>query len=179
LERFRCELREVTGATVFIQHFAHIPRSIASSSSINRLRLCLDVLGLKEDFGAHVYSGDTVKRGKPHPDLFLMASDRMGIAPSHGIVIEDSVGGVRAGIAAGTTVIGLCAASQVRTGHAERLQAGAPVNAILVGERKIQNSDDACLTVRNSWWLTRFKSPSRFPPAPNYKVSDQNGDWKK
>ena len=64
-----------------------------------------------------------VERGKPHPDLFLMAADRMGIAPSHSIVIEDSVGGVRAGVAAGMTVVGLCAASHVRAGHAERLLA--------------------------------------------------------
>lgn len=126
LDRFRNDLREVPGATEFIRRFSHIPRSIASSSSIERLRMCLNVLRLEEEFGAYVYSGDMVERGKPHPDIFLLAADSMGIAASGCIVIEDSVGGVQAGVAAGMIVIGLCAASHVKAGHAERLQrAGA------------------------------------------------------
>lgn len=88
--------------------------------------MCLNVLRLEEEFGAYVYSGDMVERGKPHPDIFLLAADSMGIAASGCIVIEDSVGGVQAGVAAGMIVIGLCAASHVKAGHAERLQrAGA------------------------------------------------------
>jgi beta-phosphoglucomutase-like phosphatase (HAD superfamily) len=120
LNRFREELREVAGATAFIRQFSHLPRSIASSSSIDRLRLCLNILGLEKEF-AHVYSGDMVERGKPHPDIFLFAAERMGVEPSQCIVIEDSEGGVRAGLAAGMTVIGLCAASHLRVGHTERL----------------------------------------------------------
>jgi beta-phosphoglucomutase-like phosphatase (HAD superfamily) len=77
---------------------------------------------LEKEF-AHVYSGDMVERGKPYPDIFLLAAERMGIAPTDCIVIEDSAGGVQAGLAAGMTVVGLSAASHVRPGHAERLQA--------------------------------------------------------
>jgi len=126
LARFRTDLREVTGAAAFIQRFASVPRCIASSSSLDRLRLCLDVLGLTNTFGDHVFSADMVARGKPHPDIFLLAADRIGVAPAHCLVVEDSISGVRAGVAAGMTVVGLCAGSHLRDGHADRmLQAGA------------------------------------------------------
>jgi beta-phosphoglucomutase-like phosphatase (HAD superfamily) len=64
-----------------------------------------------------------VPRGKPHPDLFLHAAARLGVAPADAIVIEDSEGGVRAAVAAGMTPIGLVAASHIRDGHEARLRA--------------------------------------------------------
>jgi HAD superfamily hydrolase (TIGR01509 family) len=126
LARFRRELKTVAGARDFLAAFSHLPRCIASTSSPDRLALCLDVLGLKQEFGANVFSSELVPRGKPHPDIFLYAAKQMGVAPAECLVIEDSVGGVQAGIAAGMTVIGLTAASHIGDGHSERLQqAGA------------------------------------------------------
>jgi beta-phosphoglucomutase-like phosphatase (HAD superfamily) len=126
LTRFRAELREVAGASAFIRHFAYVPRCIASSSSPGRLRLCLDVLELAEAFGENVFSAEMVARGKPAPDLFLLAAERIGVAPADCVVIEDSTGGVRAGVAAGMTVIGLCAGAHLRDGHPRKLiEAGA------------------------------------------------------
>jgi HAD superfamily hydrolase (TIGR01509 family) len=122
LRRFQTELSEVAGATDFIRHFSHLPKCIASSSSFNRLQLCLDVLALSHEFGENVFSADMVERGKPHPDIFLFAAKRIGVAPSDCIVIEDSASGVRAGVAAGMIVIGLCAGSHLRDGHAQRLR---------------------------------------------------------
>jgi HAD superfamily hydrolase (TIGR01509 family) len=123
LERFRAELQEVPGAAAFVRRHAHWRRGIASSSAADRLGVCLERLGLAEDFGEHVYSAELVERGKPAPDIFLLAASRLGVAPADCIVIEDSAGGVRAGLAAGMTVIGLCAASHVSVGHAEVLRA--------------------------------------------------------
>jgi beta-phosphoglucomutase-like phosphatase (HAD superfamily) len=100
-----------------------VPRCIALSSSIDRLRLCLDVLGLADAFGGNVVSAEMVTRGKPAPDIFLLAAKTIGVGASDCIVIEDSIGGVRAGVAAGMTVIGLCAASHLRDGHADKLAA--------------------------------------------------------
>ena len=97
LERFRTDLKEVRGATDFIRRFSHIPRAIASSSSIDRLQLCLSVLGLEAEFGNHVYSADMVARGKPHPDIFLYAANKFGVTPSECLVIEDSAGGDQGG----------------------------------------------------------------------------------
>jgi HAD superfamily hydrolase (TIGR01509 family) len=126
LDRFRTDLKEVRGATNFIRRFAHIPRCIASSSSLDRLQLCLSVLALEAEFGSHVFSADMVARGKPHPDIFLLAASKLGVNPNECLVIEDSAGGIRAAIAAGMTAVGLCAASHIRDGHDLKLRdAGA------------------------------------------------------
>ena len=126
LDRFRTDLKEVSGATNFIRRFSHIPRCIASSSSMDRLQLCLSVLALEAEFGSHVYSADMVARGKPYPDIFLFAAGKLGTRPEECLVIEDSVGGIGAAVAAGMAVVGLCAASHIRDGHDLRLRdAGA------------------------------------------------------
>lgn len=126
LERFRTDLKEVSGAADFIRRFAHIPRCIASSSSIDRLQLCLSVLGMEAEFGDRVFSADMVARGKPHPDIFLFAAARLGVSPARCLVIEDSTGGIKAAVAAGMTAVGLCAASHIREGHDVKLRnAGA------------------------------------------------------
>ena len=126
LDRFRTDLKEVSGASNFIRRFAHIPRCIASSSSIDRLQLCLSVLTLEAEFGSHVFSADMVARGKPHPDIFLFAAEKLGVKPNECLVIEDSAGGIKAAVAAGMTTVGLSAASHIREGHDLKLRdAGA------------------------------------------------------
>jgi HAD superfamily hydrolase (TIGR01509 family) len=123
LSRFRRDLSLIEGARAYIEAFLHIPRCIASSSSPDRLKLCLEILDLADYFGPCVYSASEVARGKPYPDIFLHAAERMGADPQTCIVIEDSVNGVQAGVAAGMTVIGLLAGSHIRDGHASRLRA--------------------------------------------------------
>jgi HAD superfamily hydrolase (TIGR01509 family) len=126
LARFRCELRSVVGAREHILAFPHTLKCIASSSSPERLAVCLDVLCLQAQFGGHVFSASSVARGKPHPDIFLFAAASMGVNPAHCLVIEDSAAGVEAGRAAGMTVIGLLAASHIPVDHHTRLlRAGA------------------------------------------------------
>lgn len=126
LDRFRTDLREVSGAADFIKRFAHLPRAIASSSSLDRLQLCLSVLGMEAEFGDRVFSADMVARGKPHPDIFLLAAAGLGVSPDRCLVIEDSTGGIQAAVAAGMTAVGLCAASHIREGHDAKLRdAGA------------------------------------------------------
>jgi HAD superfamily hydrolase (TIGR01549 family) len=126
LDRFRTDLTEVSGAAKFIETFYEVPRCIASSSSIDRLTLCLELLHLTEKFGSNVFSADMVARGKPHPDIFLLAADRLGVKPQSCLVIEDSASGIRAAVAAGMTAVGLCAASHIREGHHLKLrEAGA------------------------------------------------------
>jgi beta-phosphoglucomutase-like phosphatase (HAD superfamily) len=57
-------------------------------------------------FEGRFYSATEVPRGKPAPDVFLLAAQRMGAAPARCVVIEDSVNGVLAGCAAGMIVFG-------------------------------------------------------------------------
>jgi HAD superfamily hydrolase (TIGR01509 family) len=123
LERFREELKLVNGVRDYIDAFAHLPRCIASSSSPDRLALCLELLGLQSEFGGHVFSASAVARGKPHPDIFVHAAQKMAVHPSKCVVLEDSPSGVRAAIAAGMTVIGVLAASHIQPDHRERLSA--------------------------------------------------------
>ena len=124
--RFHQELQLVSGAKEFIKIFDHDPRCIASSSSPERLKLCLKILAIQHDFEPYVFSSSMVTNGKPHPDIFLHAAKEMGADPVQSIVIEDSVSGVQAGIAAGMTVIGLTAASHIPQDHHKHLlSAGA------------------------------------------------------
>ena len=123
LARFRTDLRTVAGAHDYLAAVSGLQRCIASTSSPERLAVCLDALGLGDLFGANVFSSELVPRGKPHPDIFLYAARQFGVSPAECLVIEDSVGGVQAGVAAGMTIIGLLAASHIRDGHGERLRA--------------------------------------------------------
>lgn len=81
---------------------------VASSSSPDRIELSLQLTGLFERFEGRVFSALEVARGKPEPDLFLHAARKMGSLPSECVVVEDSVYGARAGVAAGMSVLGFC-----------------------------------------------------------------------
>lgn len=83
-----------------------LPKAVASSSDKAHLAYKLRKTGLWDHFAPHIYSADHVTHAKPAPDLFLHAADALAIAPEHCLVIEDSVNGVRAGLAAGMRVWG-------------------------------------------------------------------------
>jgi beta-phosphoglucomutase-like phosphatase (HAD superfamily) len=83
-----------------------LPRAVASSSDEEALFRKLAKVGLDSLFDPHIYSADRVAHGKPHPDIFLHAADRLGVDPARSLAIEDSVNGVTAARAAGMTVWG-------------------------------------------------------------------------
>ena len=123
---FELELAAVDGVRDYMSAFASTPQCIASQSSLEYLAFCLKIIGLTESFQDTVFSAAGMERGKPHPDIYLYAARKMGIDPASAIVVEDSVLGVRAGVAAGATVIGLLAGSHVLSGHEQSLrEAGA------------------------------------------------------
>ena len=119
------EVRPVPGLEPFLARFAHIPRCIASSSSLGYIDACLARLGFGHWFERR-FSAQQVTRGKPDPDLFLMAAAALGAAPEDCVVIEDSPAGVMAGKAAGMLTLGLLAGEHILDDHAARLiEAGA------------------------------------------------------
>jgi len=121
--RAATELTAVPGAAAFMSNLA-LPRCIASSSPPTWIELGLNTMGIAAQHAGPIYSGAVhVKRGKPHPDLFLYAASELGVRPDRTLVIEDSPAGVQAGAAAGMTVIGLLAGGHIRDGHGERLSA--------------------------------------------------------
>ena len=79
-------------------------KAVASSSGSKLLRVKLEATGLWDVFAPHVYGGDMVSRGKPAPDIFLLAADGLGVAPERCLVLEDTENGVRAARGAGMTV---------------------------------------------------------------------------
>jgi HAD superfamily hydrolase (TIGR01509 family) len=103
--RFRAELRP-------LPHVAHAltwvrgPKAVASSSPHDRIRAGLEAAGLIRYFESRVFSASDVPNGKPAPDLFRFAAARLGVGPTDCIVVEDSVPGVTAAVAAGMTAIG-------------------------------------------------------------------------
>ena len=118
-------IAEVAGAVAFIRSLpADLPRAIASSSSTHWIAGHLDHLGIRGAFGDHIYSGrEHVTRGKPAPDLYLLAADKLGVAIERCVILEDSPVGVTGAVASGAHVIGLCAGSHCGIGHADRLRA--------------------------------------------------------
>ncbi len=102
------------------------PVCVASSSDMPRIEHSLELTGLHGYFTSRIFSAQMVARGKPFPDLFQFAASSLETAPDACLVIEDSVTGVRAGVAAGMRVLGFCGASHCLDGHAARLSsAGA------------------------------------------------------
>ena len=84
-----------------------LPYCVASSGSYAKMEMTLGRTGLKRFFNGNIFSTSDVERGKPHPDIYLHAAQRMGgIDPSRCLVIEDSPVGVTGAIAAVMTVFG-------------------------------------------------------------------------
>jgi HAD superfamily hydrolase (TIGR01509 family) len=84
-----------------------VPVAVASSSPRERLQRTLGRAGLLDAFDVTV-AGDEVAHGKPAPDMFLLAAQRLGVEPARCVVIEDSPPGVQAGIAAGMVTLAVC-----------------------------------------------------------------------
>ena len=112
------------GAIEFVLSLpATLPKAVASSSSTRWLYRHLELLGLAEAFGSHVYSGrEHVERTKPEPDLYLHAARELGVEIANCVVIEDSEIGATGAVASGARVVGLAAGAHCLDGHADMLR---------------------------------------------------------
>jgi len=99
---------------------------VASSSSPHMLEQMLRQARLWERFAPNIFSAHQVERGKPAPDLFLLAAARMAVAPAHCLVVEDSLAGIAAAKTAAMTPIGFAGGGHCAPDHADKLRrAGA------------------------------------------------------
>ena len=123
---FHSSLGPIEGVNSVLEDL-RIPHCVASSSDVDRVSFSLSLTGLARYFDTRLYTSQMVERGKPAPDLFLYAAERMQVAPHRTLVIEDSISGVKAGKAAGMTVWGFVGGShyQSRDGKAILGEAGA------------------------------------------------------
>lgn len=107
LARYREHLPLAPGAVEAVRRIAAVwPVGLASSSNRPVIDAVLDLSGLAPLFQATV-SSEEVERGKPAPDVYLEAAQRLGVVPRVCAVIEDSANGIRAGVAAEMTVVAI------------------------------------------------------------------------
>lgn len=103
-----------------------LPKAVASNSRMVRVQRLLDRTGLISLFSGGLYTADIAGRPKPDPAVYLMASAGMGARAGNCVVIEDSITGVHAAVAAGTVVLGFTGGPHSPADQAERLrEAGA------------------------------------------------------
>jgi HAD superfamily hydrolase (TIGR01509 family) len=83
-----------------------IPWAVATASPRQHAMIILEQLGLAASCGA-IAAGDEVPLGKPAPDVYLLASDRLGVPPDQCLALEDSAPGCHAALAAGMRVVAI------------------------------------------------------------------------
>jgi beta-phosphoglucomutase family hydrolase len=114
----------VQGVAAFVAELAtrRVPRAVATSASRHDVEGLLTRAGLRERFEV-VVAAEDVRRGKPDPEVYLLAARRLGVAPEHCLVFEDAVVGVQAARSAGMRTIGVSTAhteTELRAAGAER-----------------------------------------------------------
>lgn len=100
----RLDLRQGVGSLVAALAEAGVPMGVASSSRSEWVWTHLDERGLSPAFST-VCTGEEVERTKPDPALYLLACERLGVAPGDAVALEDSVLGVRAAKSAGMAAV--------------------------------------------------------------------------
>lgn len=112
LEACKTRLRAIPGVQQVLQGLqaAAIPFCVASNGKHEKMAVTLAVTGLLPFVEERVFSFEEVARGKPAPDLFLHAAHTLGAAPAATFVVEDSITGVQAALAAGMTPLAYCPA---------------------------------------------------------------------
>jgi beta-phosphoglucomutase-like phosphatase (HAD superfamily) len=100
-----------------------LPACVASSGSHQRMQVSLGHTALYEKFAPNIFSASEVSNGKPAPDLFLHAAEKMKTEPERCLVVEDSIAGIAGARAAGMTVLGFHGGSHCRDGYAATLKA--------------------------------------------------------
>ncbi len=108
---YRASVREegtqlLPGVAKLLDEFnaAGWPQAVGSSAPTGNLDLLLGLTGIRHYFGA-VVTGDDVRRGKPDPEVFVIAANKLGVPPSWCIVFEDAVAGVEAAKAGGMACV--------------------------------------------------------------------------
>jgi HAD superfamily hydrolase (TIGR01509 family) len=105
---FLRELKAVEGVGIAVETLRQRGHrmAVASQSPLARVRMSLHAAGLAGQFGEHIYVTSMVSHPKPAPDIYLLAAERMAVAPADCIVIEDSPAGAASARRAGMRVIG-------------------------------------------------------------------------
>jgi HAD superfamily hydrolase (TIGR01509 family) len=118
--RFRQGLLALPGAHELLKRL-RIPFCVATNGPREKVELTLGLTGLRQYLGERIYCAYEVGSFKPEPGLFLHAAAALGTAPAHCAVVEDSLPGLQAGLAAGMQVFSLHPRAGVAPDIAERV----------------------------------------------------------
>jgi beta-phosphoglucomutase len=108
-ERFACCREPLAGLLHLLEQAQSlgIPMAVASAAPPENISFILDDLDLRRFFKA-VVSGQDVKHGKPHPEIFLKSARIMGVEPEGCVVFEDALSGIEAARRAGMEAVMIC-----------------------------------------------------------------------
>lgn len=118
----RRNMRPIAGVD---QMLASVPftSSMVSNSAADYVFEAIQMLEANHIFEERVFSAEMVPKGKPDPAVYLLALETLGLDKNEVMVVEDSVAGVTASVAAGLKTLAFLGGTHVRDGHAERLLA--------------------------------------------------------
>ncbi len=130
-------IEAIPGAVELVHYLVDqdIAICVASSGSIPKMHKTLGQVGLLDHLEHLLFSAQNAGRGKPHPDVFLAAAKAMNVDCRNVVIIEDSLSGVQAGIAAGARVLGY--AGDAFTDAATLANAGAEIFTDMADVRRL------------------------------------------
>lgn len=102
------KLEPIEGARALLESIT-VPMCVVSNGPVTKMQHSLGLTGLLPFMGEKLFSGYDLQRWKPDPALLYHAADKMQVPVSSCILVEDSVAGVQAGIAANIPVYYYCA----------------------------------------------------------------------
>lgn len=103
------ELVEIPGAPTTVRHLHNTLEgriAVASGADRGKVEMQLKKIGIYDCFAGRIFSGHEMPRSKPHPDVYLAAADALSVDPTKCAIVEDTVTGACAGVAAGAIVFG-------------------------------------------------------------------------
>lgn len=121
-DAFTTRLKAIPFVAAALATLTGFRRCVASGTPVPTLEIALKSTGLYDAFAPHLFSSSMVAQGKPAPDIFLYAAEKMGTEPDDCLVIEDSEHGVQAALAARMRVIGFTGGSHCDASHAQKLR---------------------------------------------------------
>ncbi len=176
LEALTLELKATDGIIDVLQRL-QVPYCVASSAPRNKIEQCLQLTGLFSYFEGRVFSCYELGRWKPDPLVFLTACAAYNVKPYDALVVEDSVTGIQAAVAAGIKVLGFgpvhrhdvladAGAGVFASMHEllsiiEQFTQGAGVVGTLGYMERLKHNDQSC----EVWWDS---SPVIYAPYKKY-----------
>ncbi len=119
-QKIVAKVEAIDGVKEMLQSIT-LPKSIVSNSAIWQVKEEIKQTNISHYFTGHIFSSEQVKNPKPAPDVYNLAVQKLALARNELLVVEDSITGATAALAAGLQVIGFAGASHILPGHTEKL----------------------------------------------------------